>query len=223
MAEQDRNSRVLVLSGDIDDKMVTPLIHMIVEINEEDAMLTKTIKEYNPEPIKLIVNSSGGECYAGLALIGAMEMSNTPIQTFAVGKAMSMALFIVAAGDERYAHRMTTFMYHEIADWNIGKLESQKRQMKESERLQRMMDEFLMARTLIKPAKIRKDKDELTDWYFDAKEALDLNVIDYVIAKVPVQDNQTDAEGKPTKPKNTKKAPTKKTPAKKASKVASIS
>ncbi len=58
----DPLSRVITL-GYIDGIAVNEIIQDIYEINNEDA------KKQTVEPIKLIINSPGGEIYNGMALI----------------------------------------------------------------------------------------------------------------------------------------------------------
>jgi ATP-dependent protease ClpP protease subunit len=143
----------------------------------------------------LMVNTDGGSAYAALALIGAIEMSATPVHTYAIGKAFSAGLWIVASGHVRFAHYLTTFMYHEVADLNIGKLESQKRQMLENERLMKMMDNFLLENTAIDAEKLAKQ--DLSDWYFTAKEAVQMGVVDFLIEV----EHQAPQDGKKRKKK----------------------
>ena len=70
----DPLSRIITL-GDIDPITVNEVIQDIYEINAEDA------KKQIVEPIKLIINSFGGEVYSGLALIDVIDSSQTPIHT----------------------------------------------------------------------------------------------------------------------------------------------
>jgi ATP-dependent Clp protease protease subunit len=78
--------------GDIETEIVNDIIHSIYEINEED------IKKQTADPIKLIINSAGGEIYSGLALIDVINTSLTPIHTICHGSAMSMGLIVFVAG-----------------------------------------------------------------------------------------------------------------------------
>lgn len=199
MQQEQELSRILTISGDIDDRTVGMVMDRIVQINDEDTCVRDSVKDYVERPIMLFVNTDGGSAYAALALIGIMEMSMTPIHTYAIGRAFSAGLWIVAAGHVRFAHHLATFMYHEVADLNIGKLESQRRQIKENERLMKMMDKFLIDNTSITPEKL--DKQDQHDWFFTAAEAADLGVVDYLI-EVEMQK----PDRKPTKPVKKKPA-----------------
>ena len=102
--------RTIVLSGEIDENTVKDAIQTISFINEIDDGKDEV------EPIKLIINSLGGNILDGFALIGVIENSFVPVYTYGYGSIMSMALPILASGDKRFGHHLATFMYHECLD-----------------------------------------------------------------------------------------------------------
>ncbi len=102
--------RTIVLSGDIDESSVKDAIQTISFINEIDDGKDEV------DPIKLIINSLGGNILDGFALIGVIENSYVPVYTYGYGSIMSMALPILVAGDKRFGHPLATFMYHECLD-----------------------------------------------------------------------------------------------------------
>ena len=203
MSDKD-DTRQLFLSGDVDDKSVKPIIQRIFDINEEDRVKAKILQKPPIEPINLYVNTNGGGAYAALALIGAIEMSETPVHTCALGKAFSAGLWIVTAGHVRFAHRFSRFLYHEGADWNVGKFESQKRQLEQTERLMQTLDDYLLERTNIPKEKLNSEKEVLSDWYFDAKEALKFGVVDYLITNEEAIRNEEPEQEPEPKPKKKK-------------------
>ena len=133
-------SRVLTL-GEIESESVNELIQVIYDINEEDAKKTQV------EPIKLIINSFGGELYSGLALVDVIDNSLTPVYTICHGSAMSMALIVYAAGHHRIASKYATFMYHEASYGSEGKLAHHKQELKETERTDKICDDYLLSKT----------------------------------------------------------------------------
>jgi len=192
----DRN---LVLSGDVDDDSVKPLIEAIYQINEHDAHMRHNLAEgkYEVRPIRIIINTNGGGVHAGLALIGAIEMSSTPVHTFVIGKAFSMGLLIALAGHERYAHRLATFMYHELAGGLYDKVESQRRAIEEYSRMQSVLDDYIRERSQIPEEKL--EKESLVDWHFTATEAFDMGVIDFLITVEQTKEEEPKAKKKPAK------------------------
>jgi len=168
--------RTIVLSGEIDESSVKDAIQTISFINEIDDG-----KEV-VEPIKLIINSLGGNILDGFALIGVIENSFVPVYTYGYGSIMSMALPILAAGDKRFGHQLATFMYHECLDSvPYDKMSIIKENIEETDRLMDMYDDYLTSRTTLTQKQLNKVKNKKTDWYFGSDEALSYNIINEVI------------------------------------------
>ena len=168
--------RTIVLSGEIDESSVKDAIQTISFINEIDSGKDEV------EPIKLIINSLGGNILDGFALIGVIENSFVPIYTYGYGSIMSMALPILVAGDKRFGHPLATFMYHECLDSvPYDKMSIIKENIEETDRLMDMYDEYLTSRTSLTQKQLNKVKSKKTDWYFGSDEALSYNIINEII------------------------------------------
>lgn len=174
-------ARVLMHGAEISAKTVADTIKSIVDYNLEDDFRAKEYKKYKRKPITLMLNTYGGSVYAGLALISAIEQSETPIHIQVTGTAMSMGLFILAAGDYRTATRFSTMMYHQMSVFAAGKLEGVKDSVKEWERLEKVCEDYLFERTNIKAKHIASYKKEKKEWFITPAEALELNIIDEII------------------------------------------
>ena len=170
----DPLSRIMTL-GDIETEIVNDIIHSIYEINEED------VKKQTADPIKLIINSAGGEIYSGLALIDVIDNSLTPVHTICHGSAMSMALVVYAAGHHRLASKYATFMYHEAMYGVEGKTAYHRQEMKEANRIDKICDDFLMSRTKLTQKQLDNVKNTQAEWYFDAKTALKYGVVNEIL------------------------------------------
>jgi len=168
--------RTIVLSGEIDESSVKDAIQTISFINEIDSGKDEV------EPIKLIINSLGGNILDGFALIGVIENSFVPVYTYGYGSIMSMALPILVAGDKRFGHPLATFMYHECLDSvPYDKMSIIKENIEETDRLMDMYDEYLISRTSLTQKQLNKVKNKKIDWYFGSDEALSYNIINEVI------------------------------------------
>ena len=170
----DPLSRIITL-GDIDCIEVNQIIQDIYEINAEDA------KRQTVEPIKLIINSFGGEVFSGLALIDVIDSSQTPIHTICHGTAMSMALIIYAAGHHRIASKYATFMYHEAAYEINGKVAFHKQELKETERIDKICDAYLISKTKLTQKVLQPHRDRQAEWYFDVKTAQKYGLVDEIL------------------------------------------
>lgn len=170
----DPLSRVITL-GYIDEISANEIIQDIYEINEEDA------KKEKVDPIKLIINSGGGEIYSGLALIDVIDNSQTPIYTVCHGRAMSMALVVYAAGHHRIASKYATFMYHEGHYEVEGKVAVHRQELKESQRVDKICDAYFLAKTTFTDKILKPHRDRQAEWYFNVKTAQKYGLVDEII------------------------------------------
>lgn len=175
------SERNIVLSDEVSEWSMGNIIKKIHDINSADDEKDDKEKDFVRKPIKLIVNSPGGVVYDGFGLIGAIELSKTPIHTICLGKAMSMGFAILVSGHKRYAHKLSTMMYHEIASWEWGKLEEQKKRFEENNRLQKVYDDYITSKTNITQEQLDKAKRGVHDWFIPADQSLELGVIDEIL------------------------------------------
>ncbi len=173
--------RNLMISDRIDRESVSETIKSIISINRDDDEMDAEYKNWSRPPILLYLNTYGGSVYDGLSLINAIETSRTPVNTIAIGSAMSMGLFILVAGHKRMAGQYSTIMYHQISDFAWDKLEGIKDQVKEAERIEKICERILYRRSQVPEETIEQYKKNKSEWYIPADEALSLGIIDEVI------------------------------------------
>lgn len=171
-------SRTVILSEDIDEKIIGDIIFDIFEINYDD----RDIRIEDREPINFILNSFGGSVYDGFGLIGAMEQSETPIHIFALGKVMSMALLILCFGHKRISSKFSTFMFHGMSlELGSDKIVGHKMEIKESERLQKMYNDTILTKTKIPIKLLEEAMVTKSEIYWNASQALKFGIVDKII------------------------------------------
>lgn len=181
-AKNDDDSRIIMMSCDVDQKEVGDIIQDILEINEDDDKAEAKNSKYVRRPIKLIINSGGGSIYDGLGLIDAMDGSKTPVYTYCYGQAMSMGMVIFVCGHYRYMGKYATIMYHEGGyGLDYEKVQGHKQQLKEVERIEELCDGIILARTKLKRKDLNAIKNKKVDWYMTAEEALKYQVTDEIL------------------------------------------
>ncbi|MBR3248815.1 ATP-dependent Clp protease proteolytic subunit [Candidatus Saccharibacteria bacterium] len=131
---RELEDRRLYLNGEIESldfeskciyvsvSMTGKLVEQIFDFNRAD----KGLPINEREPIRLYINSPGGEITEGFSLLSAIETSKTPIYTINVGEWCSMAFLIGIAGHKRFAMPYTTFLMHEgssFAGGSAGKMQ----------------------------------------------------------------------------------------------------
>lgn len=177
--------RNLYFSYGVDQESMRKLTQEIVEINEDDEHLIKLFHVYNlkyePEPIKIHIDSFGGSVYQILGLVSIMENSKTPIHTISTGVAMSAGLILLISGHRRFGHKYSTQLYHQLSAGTWGKLEDIKDDVAEYKRLQKVLEGILISKTKLTKKKMKEINTLKKDWYLTPEESLEWGIIDEII------------------------------------------
>lgn len=171
---RDETNRIFWIDSNIDDNTLD-LVKMIIRCNKEDS--GKTVD--GRTPIRVMINSGGGDVQVMLTVIKAMKISKTPVYTICFSSAMSAAAEILAAGHKRYALPGTCVMVHSGSCSYGGTMEQAESCKKYVDALTKRATEEFCANTKI-DAKTLKRKGA-SDWYMDENEALEKGVIDAII------------------------------------------
>ena len=154
------------------------IVRMIIKCNQEDK--GKPIEER--QPIKIMIDSPGGEVQTMYAVIKAIEMSKTPVYTIVYCNAMSAAAEILAAGHKRYAMPGTCVMVHSGGVGYGGTMEQVESQKKYTDSLIKKTTSTFLKNTKI-DAKTLKKKGA-ADWYMSEEEALECGIVDEIITDI---------------------------------------
>ncbi len=127
--------RVILLTGEINGEVATEVVSQILYLNSEN----------DKEPIQMWIQSPGGECNAGLAIIDAMKMSNAPIYTIGYGMVASMASVILSQGESghRAALPNTKIMIHQPLGGAKGQISDIEIQYKEGQKIKDQITEMI--------------------------------------------------------------------------------
>jgi ATP-dependent Clp protease protease subunit len=178
----DRN---LYLANQVDQDSINKLTKSIIQINESDFEIKKISAlydfSYQPKPIKIYIDSYGGQVYQCFGLLSIMENSNTPIYTIVTGCAMSCGFLISISGHRRLGYAKSTYLYHQVSGGTRGTVKDMEDSVIEAKRLQKMIEEHTLEHTKISKDKLQSVYDTKHDWYIDSKQALKLGVIDEIL------------------------------------------
>ena len=169
----DPRRRRLFLYEDIDEVSIGRFIQGLVILADENT----------DKPIEILMSSCGGCEYEMLAAFDMMRsLTNVHIVVKAIGKIMSAAPLILAAGDERIAYPHTQFMVHESWYELDERHGNAKANVAHFEQMTKLWAERMAERTnlsvkqwLALTERTGKDK------YFDAKQALKYGLIDKIV------------------------------------------
>ena len=186
---ESATSRMAVI--DLESKLLqSNLIFITEEINERSVAIYQaellylvskmTPKESVNNPIKIYINSPGGECYSFLGLYDIMQnliKQGYVIETYNVGLAASAAAMILLAGmkGHRYCMPNSTIMLHQPSSGTWGKVTDMEIDVKESKRVKETLNNIVRSHA----SEELVEKME-RDYWLSAEEALQLNVIDII-------------------------------------------
>jgi ATP-dependent Clp protease protease subunit len=177
--------RDLFFNKQVDQNTIGELTQKIIEINQDDEHLKKVYAiyslNYEPEPIKIYIDSYGGYVYQCFGLLSVMERSQTPIHTIVTGCAMSCGFMMLICGHKRFAHKLSTPLYHQVSSGAWGNVKELEESVEESKRLQKTLESIVKEKTGITKKRLREILETKKDWFMTAEEALELNVVDEIL------------------------------------------
>lgn len=170
----DEQDRVFWVTGEINDGLLD-LVRMIIRCNRED----KGKPAEDRLPIKVFIDSPGGDVCALWTTIKAIEISKTPVHTINYCTAFSAAADLLAAGHKRYALPGTSVMIHSGSCMFGGTMEQAENMKKHFDKLGKKVTDYFLAHTKVDPKTFKKKAP--SDWYMDEDDALQNGLIDEII------------------------------------------
>lgn len=152
-------------------------IKLILHWNKEDS--ENEIPVEDRKPIRVFIDSSGGDIFATQSFISIVELSKTPIYTYNMGNAYSAAGYILIAGHKRFTLKNADVLIHQGTASMMGAVGAVLEGAKIVSNTEERMRDFVIDKTSItKNTLTRKKKDE---WYIDSKESVELGIVDEII------------------------------------------
>lgn len=176
---KDEQDRILWVEGEIGDGLFE-LSKLILRYNKED----KDLPVEQRKPIKIFINSNGGDLDSTLAFIGLVEISKTPIWTINACWAYSAAGLILMAGHKRFALPNTECLIHSGSGQLGGTFDQTTEQMKNYKILVDKMRDFILAKTKIDQKLFKKNSAK--DWYIYTDEMLDYGIVDKIVDNLDI-------------------------------------
>ena len=180
----DMTTRTIYLNTGVDSDSVTDAVIAILKINEYDDEQEAKLKNYERQPIKLVVDSYGGSVYDGIGMISAITSSKTPVHTYCYSKAMSMGMLILISGRRRYVHEFATVMFHQLSGGTGGTNQDIQEDAERINELNNMLMKIVKKRTKITKEQIKDKNEHKKDWFVSGKKAIKLGMADELIKDV---------------------------------------
>lgn len=134
-------------------------------------------------PIEIVVNSYGGYCYEGLALISKIlhfRKLGYEIVTICSGKAMSMGFMIFIVGSHRILYKYGTLMCHQVLSGAWGKYQDMAEEIEETKMIFEELKSIIKEYTDITEEQLVDITKRKFDWFIRRDEALKLKIADEI-------------------------------------------
>lgn len=136
------------------------------------------------EIIPVVINSPGGDVYALIEMVDALESCGRKVLTYVSGHAMSAGAFLAACGDQglRYATANSDIMVHQVSSGVVGKTEDLSAHADATKRVNDHLFKMLDKKTGQKDGywKSLLKENSHADLFLSPKQAKEHNLINHI-------------------------------------------
>jgi len=152
-------------------------------------ILKSNILSKNISPLTLVLNTVGGECAEGFAVIDMMEASRIPIATVGIGNIMSMGVLLLSAGAKghRSITKNTEIMAHQFAGHIYGKHHELLATQASYKMLEEKFIRHFLRHSKMTEKQIRDVLFSPSDRYLTPAEVKKFGLVDTVVDHAPVK------------------------------------
>tara|TARA_B100000886_G_scaffold274187_1_gene198099 strand:+ start:87 stop:725 length:639 start_codon:yes stop_codon:yes gene_type:complete len=171
------NPMTITFYSDINSQSCIALSQAIKTMDKQSKQLEI---EYNYRlPIKLHIQSFGGELLPSFYVCDLIKSLETPVHIYIDGYVASAASLISVCGDKRFMTKHSSILIHQLKSSSSGKFNEMKDEFKNLNFFMESLKEIYLENTRIK-------NDELedllkSDIWLPAKKCLELGLIDEII------------------------------------------
>ncbi|MCA9103452.1 MAG: ATP-dependent Clp protease proteolytic subunit [Planctomycetales bacterium] len=179
-------NRIIFLQGPIHDGNANELVMKLLYLQSENRR----------KDIHFYINSPGGSVSATLAIYDTMQILSCAVSTYCVGLAASGGAVLLAGGakGKRFALPNAKIMIHQPYGSVGGQVSDIEIQADEILKTREVLNRILADHTGQPIDRISKDTDR--DKYLTAGEAKEYGLVDEVLTKPPVSENDEDDDEK---------------------------
>jgi len=164
-------TRQILLSGEINKPLAEKIIRqlLVLEADSED-------------PIKIFIDSPGGDADAGYAIFDMIRFIKAPVYTIGMGLVASAGsiILLAAPAKRRFGLPNSHYLIHQPLSGIKGVATEIEIHALELEKMRVRINELIAKETGLPLAKISKDTDR--DFWMNAAEAKEYNLVSKVIA-----------------------------------------
>jgi len=118
LGQDDFTVNEYYLYNDISMKSIQGLLKFIKNAEKRWKLFlletSEIIEKAEPKPLKIFINSNGGDVFAAIPIIDAIKNCSIPIYTYIEGMAASAASLISMVGHKRFITKNSFMLIHEL-------------------------------------------------------------------------------------------------------------
>jgi ATP-dependent Clp protease protease subunit len=172
LMEKILKTRNILLSGEINKSLGERIIRQLILLEDQ-----------GEDPIKVFIDSPGGDADAGFAIFDMMRFVKPDVITIGMGLVASAAAIILLAApkERRIALPNSHYLIHQPLSGMRGVATEIEIHAKELDKLRRKINKLVSEETGQKLEKVEKDTD--WDYWMNSAEALDYGLISKIISR----------------------------------------
>jgi len=171
LIEKILKTRNILLSGEINKSLGERIIRQLILLEDQ-----------GEDPIKVFIDSPGGDADAGFAIFDMMRFIKPDVIIIGMGLVASAAAIILLAApkERRIALPNSHYLIHQPLSGMRGVATEIEIHAKELDKLRRKINKLISEETGQKLDKVEKDTDR--DYWMNAEEALEYGLISKIIS-----------------------------------------
>ena len=162
--------RIIFLGDEVTPETANVIVAQLLYLDSEDH-----------SDISFYINSPGGSCYDGLAILDTMRLIKSDVATYGVGLQASMAAVLLACGTKgkRYMLPHAKTMIHQPSSGTRGKATDMEIDLKETLAVKDELVSIMAQVTGQNKDKVREDMER--DYWMTPTEAKNYGIVDKII------------------------------------------
>ncbi len=171
LASRLLKSRSVLLSGEINKRLAERVIKQLI-----------LLEEAGDDPIRVFIDSPGGDADAGYAIFDMLRFVNPPVVTIGMGLVASAAAIVLLAAprERRIGLPNSHYLIHQPLSGIRGVATEIEIHARELEKLRAKINQMIAEETGQTLAKVERDTDR--DYWLSAEEAQEYGLVSRIIA-----------------------------------------
>ena len=181
---KDIDERIIYLEGSIggendpnEDNSIG-IVKRIMQYNRED----KLIDPKDRKPIKIFIDSGGGDVYGTVTLVNTILMSKTPVYTINLRDALSAAGYVFISGHKRFAFPGSTVLIHSGSIGYSGDKDKVDAMRKHYDKITKTLDDLILIKTKINAKTLHTKSSR--EWFMGVDDMIKNGVADQAVTSL---------------------------------------